>query len=100
MKSFLAAARDRIRLVVHIDKNAAEHPFRDDFSRVATHFVYTEVSGRPTPRSLIYGPLKKHLKDCDFYVCGPGEWQTRMRNALQVSGAAGVYGEHFGPELQ
>lgn len=99
MMSFVAAVPDRIKLAVHVDRSEAEHPFKDEFSGVPTHFHYTQTSGRAAPSSLVKGVLKEHLAACDFYMCGPPAWQAELKAALVAAGAKGVYTEQFGPEL-
>merc|ERR1719195_726211 len=99
MKCFLAAAAERVKLAVHVDKSEGDHPFKDEFSGVPTHFHYTKDAGRIAASALVEGPLQPHLAECDFYLCGPGDWQKDLKAALEAGGAKGVYATRFGAEL-
>jgi nitric oxide dioxygenase len=102
MKSFIdSTPADKLKLVVHVDKNEAAHPFREEMMACGapTHFVYTQASGRPDPKTLVEEVLKPHLSDCDFYMCGPSAFLTAMKAALTEAGAKSVNVDVFGPAL-
>jgi len=102
MKSFLTAHPDKIRMALHVERNKEAHAFRDYFlkSGVECQFIYTEgrTPRHPTPAELmeILGP---HVKDCDFYLCGPPPFVNGTKDALTAAGAEGVYRDVFGPDL-
>eukprot|EP00747_Dinoflagellata_sp_TGD_P166207 gnl/TRDRNA2_/TRDRNA2_188637_c0_seq1.p1 gnl/TRDRNA2_/TRDRNA2_188637_c0~~gnl/TRDRNA2_/TRDRNA2_188637_c0_seq1.p1 ORF type:complete len:397 (-),score=66.20 gnl/TRDRNA2_/TRDRNA2_188637_c0_seq1:162-1286(-) len=101
MKSFLESAKERVRLIVHVDKNAAAHPFKAEMEAagVNTHFHYTEQSGRPVPESLVEEVMKQYLSECDFFLCGPPGFLSSMKAALLTGGAKSVNLDVFGPTL-
>jgi|EP00927_Polykrikos_kofoidii_P050705 nitric oxide dioxygenase len=99
MRGFVATAPEKVRLALHVDKNEAAHPFKDEFANVSTHVHYTEDDGRPNPQILVEDVLQPHLSDCDFYLCGPPGFVGAMRSALKQAGAKAVYMDVFGPAL-
>jgi nitric oxide dioxygenase len=100
MKSFVETSPGKIRLALHVDRDEASQPFRNELAAaVPTHFHYTATSGRPDPKTLIDSVLKPYLGECDFFLCGPGPFLSDMKKVLAEAGAQGVYVDVFGPEL-
>jgi len=99
MKCLLESHPARVKLVLHVDKEEATHPFKAEMeaSGVETHFVYTKDAGRPKAAALVENMLKPFLAECDFFVCGPPTFITDMANALKANGAKKVNIEVFGP---
>lgn len=101
MKSFIESYPEQVKFVLHIDKNEASHPFKEEMlgSGAKTHFVYTEQSGRPKPEKLANDVLKPYLQDCNFFLCGPGPFLSDWKAALEAAGAKSVNMDVFGPTL-
>merc|ERR1712216_420034 len=106
MKCFLESKPKRVRFVLHVDKNEAEHPFKAEVDTIAgqnnhmkTQYWYTSAKGRPTAEQLVSECLKPYIKDCDFYLCASPELQGSLKKALEQAGAEGVYVDSFSPEL-
>lgn len=101
MKSFLESYPEQVKFILHIDKTEASHPFRAEMlaSGAKTHFVYTEKSGRPAAEKLAHDVLKPYLKDCNFFLCGPGPFLSDWKAALEAAGAKSVNVDVFGPTL-
>lgn len=106
MKCFLESAPDQILFALHVDRDAAEHPWKADFDGVndekneaKTECWYTCEKGRPAPEQLVEGILKPYIKDCDFYLCASPDMQLALQKALKEAGAEGVYLDSFTPEL-
>jgi len=99
MKAFVQVASDRVKLAVHVDKAAEQHPFKDAFAEVPTHVHYTQAAGRSEANALVKEVLQAHVSECDFYLCGPDAWQTDLKAALEQAGAKGIYAERFGQVL-
>merc|ERR1719215_489254 len=100
MKAFLAANKGQVKMAVHVDKAESTHPFRQEFldSGVPTDFHYTSQGGRPSAEALVQR-MQEHVKDCDFFLCGPEGFLVSMRDALKSAGATGVHLDVFGPTL-
>lgn len=99
MRSMVKCNPGQVKLAVHIDRNATSHPFKEEFAGVTSHVHYTQDAGRPTAQALVDGVLKEHLKDCDFYLCGPPMFLGQLKNALSDAGAKSVHTDTFGPTL-
>lgn len=100
MRSFLASHRSDVRMALHVDKDEARHPYRDEFvaAGVTHKFIYTSgKEGRPS-QEVLTAELKHYAKDCVFYVCGPSVFSDAVKASLTEAGAE-VYMEVFGPAL-
>lgn len=100
MKSFMASAPGQLKMIVHVDKNEAAHPFKAEMEACGakTLFHYTATSGRPTSDVLVES-MAPHLSDCNFFLCGPPAFLSDMKKSLEVAGAKNVFVDVFGPGL-
>jgi nitric oxide dioxygenase len=101
MKSFIESAPGQVKFILHIDKNENTHPFKEEMldSGATTHFIYTEKSGRPIAENIVKEQLSPYLKQCNFYLCGPGPFLQDWKAALEEAGAKSVNMDIFGPTL-
>ena len=90
---------DSVKLVVHVDRSADAHPYKDFFEGTESLFKYTSVSGRPAAEDLAAETIEKAGTDNDFFICGPEKWMDDVQQALLAKGAKKVICEVFGSQL-
>jgi len=92
---------EAVRLVVHVDRSEAAHPYRDFFEGCGapTLFKYTSVGGRPAPTDLVGEILDRAGTDNEFFICGNEKWMNEMQAELVARGAKKVICEVFGSQL-
>merc|ERR1719335_908505 len=101
MKSFIESYPKQVKFILHVDRNEASHPFKEEMvaSDAETYFHYTANNGRPKPGKLVNTILKSYIKNCNFYLCGPGDFLYDWKTALEAAGAKSVNLDVFGPSL-
>ena len=88
-----------VQLVVHVDRSAETHPYKEFFGDSDTLFKYTSEGGRPSAEDLVKETLEKAGKDNEFYICGPEKWMDDVQKELLAKGAKKVICEVFGSQL-
>ena len=99
MVNLSRALGDSVKCVVHVDRSAANHPYKAMFAGKDSIFKYTSETGRPTAEALADETIAKAGKDNDFYICGPEAWMDPLQQALLAKGAKKVCCTVFGSQL-
>eukprot|EP00405_Crypthecodinium_cohnii_P015238 CAMPEP_0206450886 /NCGR_PEP_ID=MMETSP0324_2-20121206/19003_1 /ASSEMBLY_ACC=CAM_ASM_000836 /TAXON_ID=2866 /ORGANISM="Crypthecodinium cohnii, Strain Seligo" /LENGTH=392 /DNA_ID=CAMNT_0053920643 /DNA_START=57 /DNA_END=1235 /DNA_ORIENTATION=- len=100
MKVFLDSHKSNIRKALLIGKDETSVPFVEDFKKsgIDTSFHSSTKDGRLSADDLV-SRVQPFIADCEFYLCGPGEWLETVGPALTKAGASGVHLDLFGPQL-
>lgn len=99
--NFSKALGDKVKLIVHVDKNAESFAYREEFQASGHPMLekYTEREGRISASALVRETVSKSGVNNNFYLCGPASWMEEVSAELKTQGAKKVMCEVFGSQL-